>query len=82
MDYKRALQNELTDVFIVYQYRLEHPFPSPTDTIDQVRLYTSDPLFRTKVDSLVSGVMRIVSVHIDKAIKDAARPANEYPAPH
>lgn len=62
---KRALTNELTDAFIQYQYRLDNPMPTPNETMDmRRRKYLSDAVFQTKVDSLVAGVMRIVSRHI------------------
>ena len=61
---KRALHDELTEAFIVYQHRLEQPFPSATETKEaMIQKYMSDPLFHAKVASLVSGVMQIVSKH-------------------
>lgn len=60
----KSLRNELTDAFVGYQYRLEHPFPTTTETPEVRRLqYFNDPVFRCKVESLVSGVLQIVSKH-------------------
>jgi len=62
---KKALHDDLTDAFIVYQHRLEQPFPSATETMEtMVQKYRNDPLFHARVASLVSGVMRLVSKHI------------------
>lgn len=61
---KRALAEDLTDAFIEYQHRLDFPMPSPTETKEAVILkYRNDPMFHAKVNSLVAGVMRIVSKH-------------------
>jgi hypothetical protein len=61
---KEALYNELTDAFIEYQYRLDNPFPSKTETPEVMVLrYRSDPIFHNKVQSLVQGVMSIVLRH-------------------
>lgn len=63
---KRKLSHELTEAFIGYQHRLDCPFPSATDSHAViVARYNGDPIFRAKVDSLVAGVMDIVSRHID-----------------
>ena len=60
----KKLRDELTDAFVGYQYRLEHPFPSTTETTETRRQqYFNDPVFHCKVDSLVSGVLQIVSKH-------------------
>lgn len=62
---KRALANDLTDAFIDYQHRLDLPMQSTTETKAAIILkYQHDPIFRARVDSLVSGVMSIVSKHI------------------
>jgi hypothetical protein len=64
---KFALSRELTDAFVSYQYRLDFPMPSPEETkLLHIKKYQNDIIFRAKVDSLVSGVMQIVSKHIDK----------------
>jgi hypothetical protein len=61
---KRALENELTEVFITYQYRLDQPFQQINEGREKMELrYLSDPLFHAKVGSLVSGVMYIVGKH-------------------
>ena len=60
----QALQEELTDAFIAYQYRLENPFPSATETKEaRILKYRTDPIFHAKVASMVSGVMHIVGKH-------------------
>lgn len=61
---KRALQNELTEAFIQYQYTLEHPFSLPGEPMEALRLkYMNDPIFHNKVDSMVCRVMFIVIRH-------------------
>ena len=61
---KRALHDELTEAFIVYQHRLDQPFPSATDTKEaMIQKYMNDPIFHARVASLVSGVMQIVGKH-------------------
>lgn len=61
---KRALAEELTEAFINYQHRLDCPMPSATETKESIILkYRTDYIFHAKVDSLVSGVMQIVSKH-------------------
>lgn len=62
---KKALASELTDAFIQYQHRLENPMPTANETLYMLKLkYHTDTMFRLKVDSLVAGVMQIVSKHI------------------
>jgi hypothetical protein len=59
-----ALRDDLTDAFVNYQYRLDHPFPSETETPESRRQkYFNDPVFHCKVDSLVAGVLQIVGKH-------------------
>lgn len=61
---RTKLTNDLTDAFIKYQYRLENPFPSPDETkAVMTARYASDPVFRSKVMSLVGGVLRIIDTH-------------------
>lgn len=61
---KRALADDLTDAFVNYQHRLDCPMPSATETKESIILkYRSNPIFRAKVDSLVAGVLQIVSKH-------------------
>lgn len=61
---KNALHDELTNAFIRYQYRIENPFPSPTETPAAMILqYRNDPIFHNKVESIVCGVMAIVGKH-------------------
>lgn len=58
---KRLLSDELTDVFIGYQWRLDKPMPSQEDTEEAMILkYQSDPVFRAKVLQLVAGVMHTI----------------------
>jgi hypothetical protein len=61
---KIALQNELTDAFIIYQHRLDCPFQNDMESLEAMRLkYMNDTIFHAKVTSLVCGVMRIISKH-------------------
>ena len=61
---KEALYNDLVEAFIGYQYRLDNPFPSKTETPEVMVLrFRTDPLFHNKVESLVQGVMNIVLRH-------------------
>ena len=62
-----ALANDLTDAFIQYQYRRDTSMFTPSDTLDMLngrRKYLIDNMFRLKVDSLVTGVLQIISKHI------------------
>ena len=55
---KRAIADDLTATFIEYQYRLDHPMPSTTETYTTyVLAYRSDPVFHAKVDSMVAAIM-------------------------
>ena len=66
---KKAMRRELLDAFIGYQYRLDQPFQSPTESLLEIRIkYMDDPIFRTKVQSLVSGVMIIIDKYITMEI--------------
>jgi hypothetical protein len=61
---KQKLHDDLTDAFIQYQYRLDNPMPSPTETKEVMILkYRTDPVFSYKVKSVVAGVMRIADKH-------------------
>lgn len=61
---RENLKNDLTKGFIQYQWRLDNPFPSPTEHMANLRdKYLTDPMFKTKVDNLVVGVMRIIEEH-------------------
>ena len=60
---------DLTDMFIAYQWRLDNPMPSPRDTKEEMILkYQTDSLFHAKVNALVGGVMhtlyRIQNQHL------------------
>jgi hypothetical protein len=60
MDRER-LRRALLDGLIQYQYRLENPIPKVGETHNTYVLrYIEDRLFRSKVDSLVCGIMQIV----------------------
>ena len=60
-----SLYNDLMDAFINYQYRLDNPFPGEGETWEVIiNKFQCDPVFNKKVLSLVSGVMAIVSKHI------------------
>ena len=65
MHNKEKLYHELIDAFIQYQYRLEHPMQSSAETYEmRVMHYHSDLIFKTKVDSLVEGIMVIISKYV------------------
>lgn len=65
---KKALSDALTEAFIGYQHRLDCPLPTPHETEEMIILkYKTDPIFHTKVRSLVSGVMRIVNKHLQES---------------
>lgn len=59
------MADELTDAFIGYQDSLESPMMFNTEEIKLAK-YRKDSIFHSKVQSLVCGVMRIVSKHIDE----------------
>ena len=60
------LEDDLKDIFIGYQHRLDQPMPLPDETKEKIRLkYQTDYIFRAKVKSLVAGVMHTVSKHLD-----------------
>ena len=62
----RKIADELTDKFINYQYRLENPFPSPTETPAAMLLkYRNDLIFHHKVQAMVAGVMSTVTKYIE-----------------
>ncbi len=63
---KTKLADDLTDAFIIFQYRLDNPILRPEDTEDKMRsCYMSDWLFSNKVKCMVAGVMDIICKHID-----------------
>ena len=60
-----ALQDDLIRGFCQYQYRLDIPMPSPTESPKTYELaFMTDPIFRAKVKSLVAGTMHIMDKHI------------------
>jgi len=64
---KRKIHDELIEAFMVYQHRLDQPFPDATETSATIRLkYMSDPIFHAKVKSLASGVMHILDKHVSE----------------
>ncbi len=64
---KRALQDELTDAFINYQWNLENPMPNKYHDKDALlHHYLCDRLFHNKVDNIVSGIMLVIIPHLDK----------------
>jgi hypothetical protein len=66
-DYLQSIHEELTKVFIQYQWNLDKPFPTNWEgnPIDLMELqYRSDPLFHAKVVNLVSGVLHVVQKHV------------------
>ena len=63
---KTKLHDDLTMAFIRYQWRLEHPMPSPEETDDlMVRHYMRDSMFHGKVQSMSCHVMCIIESHLD-----------------
>ena len=60
----KKIHDELTEAFINYQYRIENPMMKPTDKEDAEFMYRADHVFNSKVKSLTSGVMSIVSKNI------------------
>jgi hypothetical protein len=62
---KQAIYEELRGKFIVYQHRLDRPFPAENETHEAIILkYQTNHGFRSKVDHLVMGVMQIIDKHI------------------
>ena len=62
---KRAIADELTAKFSQYQYRLDKPMPSTTESSETYRMaYLSDMMFRAKVDSLVAAIMHTLDFHL------------------
>jgi len=55
------LHDQLVDAFILYQWRLENPFPQISESKEiMAAKYRSDPIFHAKVKSMACGVMEIV----------------------
>jgi len=62
---KTAMYNDFLNAFIQYQWRLDNPYPAPSETKDMMILkYRSDPIFNNKVRSMASGAMQIVGKYI------------------
>jgi hypothetical protein len=62
--FNRDLADDLREAFIGYQYNLDYPLNNKSKD-DMVQHYFRDNLFHRKVDSLVAGVMYIVTKHIE-----------------
>ena len=63
---KKKLQDELTEMFIGYQYNLDHPMPTPyLSERELIDLYRRDYIFHARVQQLVIGVMLVVSEHLE-----------------
>lgn len=61
----KAMQDDLTDVFIDFIWRQENPIPSPNELKEQkIVRYQSDYVFNAKVKSMVAGVMSVVVEHV------------------
>lgn len=61
---KKAISNDLTKLFIQYQYRLDNPMPNLNESYeDMVFKYRSDHVFHSKVNAIVSRVMMVVTEH-------------------
>jgi len=60
-----AIADDLIRGFIMYQWRLDNPWPQPDETFETMRLkYRQDAVFHAKVQTMVCGVMDILSKHI------------------
>jgi len=58
---KVKLYDDLIESFANYQYRLENPIPSATETREVIiNHYRSDHIFNSKVQSIVAHVMYLV----------------------
>jgi len=58
---KDKVYDALIKAFISYQFRLENPMPTQTETPEVKRLkYMNDAVFNSKVKSLASGVMHVI----------------------
>lgn len=58
----REIDEDLTFAFMRYQETLEHPMSRMTQE-ELLARYMNDMVFRNRVKSLTSGVMRIVQKH-------------------
>jgi len=64
---RNKLADDLTDLFIGYQYNLDYPMPTRNciPYVDQpYQVYRSNALFNAKVRCLVTGVMQTLDKHI------------------
>ncbi len=65
---KQAMHDDLLKAFCHYQYMQENPMNLPHETPEDIEekirdKYTNDYIFRSKVKSLITGVMSIVDKH-------------------
>ncbi|QZI87726.1 hypothetical protein PODOV032v1_p0077 [Vibrio phage 219E41.1] len=62
---KTKLYDELTEMFIGYQWRLDNPMQQKNETPERIRHhYMTDYLFHNKVKQLVSAVMLKVEANL------------------
>jgi len=63
---REAMYDELTEMFINYQQRLDEPMPPIGEGIHTMLYkYRTDQIFRGRVRSLVVNVMCVVNKHIN-----------------
>ena len=63
--HKDAIHDDLLKAFVAYQYRLEHPMPTPEETEEFMCIYFhSNRMFKCRVNSLTSGVMQILNKYL------------------
>lgn len=60
----QKLQDDLTEMFIGYQCRLDSPMHCTLKS-EAIIKYQNDQIFHAKVDQLVAGVMMVVIDHLD-----------------
>lgn len=78
---KLRLEEKLTDNFIMYQWRLENPMPTPEELSENtsvhpaIKKYSLDPYFNFKVKNLVTSVMH--SIHEAECESGRAAPLTE-----
>jgi hypothetical protein len=68
MNFKEKLNEDLTQMFAVYQHRLENPMPINVEGLDGGWIrYQTDGMFRGIVKNLVAGTMQTVMKHVEDA---------------
>ena len=66
---KKKLADDLTELFIGYQYRLDHPMLMPNELQKAMFIkYQTNSIFKAKVQVLVAGVMYVVSNNLNKEL--------------